>query len=136
MDATERIAIEFDRLNKLGRTVLVSRPKAERIVCYVVSARCAIDIGGFAVVYEQEFSKGEIEFLIDSFECIAEYDLANHFRHCHNLLNKDGLYEHMDWNRVSNVVKDKLETTGTQIGEQLWALDDKLAKLLDNPTTG
>lgn len=136
MDATERIAIEFDPLNKLGRDALVTRLKAERIVCYVVYARCAIDIGGFASLYEQEFSKGEIEFLIDGFDCVAEHDLANHFRHCYDLLNRNGFYEHMDWNRVSNVVKEEVESIGAQIGERLWVLDEKLAKLLDNPTSG
>ena len=131
MDATDRIAEAFDRLVRLGRDGVSKRPASERIIYYVVATRCEIDIDGFSSVYEQHLNPAEIGTLIDGLNQIGEKDLADEFCRGFELLKRDGYYEHMNWNNVSNAAKSEIELIGTRVGDRLWALDDKLATLLD-----
>jgi hypothetical protein len=43
-----------------------------------------------------------------------------------------GFYGHMDWNKVSPVVKAEIDAIGKRAGAQLWDLDVKLTALLDD----
>lgn len=132
MDATDRIAEEFDRLVIMGRDGVAQRPVSERIVYYVVATRCLIDIDGFASVYEQDLNPTEIATLIGGLSQIGETELADAFSRGFELLKHDGFYKHMNWNMVSDPVKSEIEMIGTRVGDRLWSLDDKLSTLLDS----
>jgi hypothetical protein len=132
MDATGRIVEEFNRLVALGRGGIAQRPAAERIVYYVVATRCEIDIDGFASVYEQDLNAAELAILVDGLNQIGESELADEFDHGFGLLKQDGFYEHMNWNNVSESVKADIEGIGQRVGDRLWALDEKLAAILDD----
>ena len=136
MDATDRIVEEFDRLVALGRDGVAARPPAERIVYYVVATRCEIDIDGFASVYEQDLNPAELEVLIKGLQRVGEPDLAAEFRRGFELLQSDGFYAHMNWNKVASRVKADIDAIGDRVGPRLWELDEKLAALLDNDATG
>jgi hypothetical protein len=131
-DATNRIVEEFERLVALGRDGVVTRPLAERIVYYVVATRCEIDIDGFASVYEQALDAAEIKALIDGLERIGEAELAAEFRRGFELLESDGFYIHMNWNKVAPGVRADIDAIGERVGPRLWDLDEKLAALLDD----
>ena len=133
MDATNRIIEEYDRLVALGRDGVALQSESDRIVFYVVSTRCEIDINGFASVFEQELNPRELGMLIDGLNRIGEPGLAREFHHGFILLKRDGFYEHMNWNKVSALTKDEIKAIGERIGDRLWALDKKLVALLDDP---
>ena len=131
VDATDRIVEAFNRLVAVGRDGVAERPAHEQIIYYIVATRCEIDIGGFSAVYEQDLNPTQISILVDGLNTIGEKDLADAFYRGFRLLKDDGFYEHMDWNKVSNAVKSELEVIGLFVGDRLWALDRKLAVLLD-----
>ena len=131
MDATDRIVEEFNRLVALGRGGVAQRPAPEQIVYYVVATRCEIDIDGFVSVYEQDLDPAELAILVDGLNQIGETELAGEFHRGFDLLMQDGFYEHMNWNKVSESVKADIEAIGERVGDRLWALDKKLAALLD-----
>jgi hypothetical protein len=132
MDATDRIVEEFNRLVALGRDGVARRPAAERIVYYVVATRCEIDIDGFASVYQQDLNPAELAILVDGLNQVGEKELAREFGRGFDLLNADGFYGHMNWNRVSESVKAEIDAIGERIGDRLWGLDEKLATLLED----
>jgi hypothetical protein len=132
MDATDRIVEEFNRQVALGRKAVASRPAAERIVYYVVATRSEIDINGFSSVYEQDLDAAELMILVDGLRRIGEEELASEFRRGFELLQADGFYGHMNWNKVSDTVETEIQAIGKRVGDRLWALDEKLAALLDN----
>jgi hypothetical protein len=131
MDATDRIVEQFDRLVALGRIGVAQRPAAERIIYYIVATRCEIDIDGFVSVYEQDLNPAELAILVDGLTQIGETELAGEFHRGFVLLKQHGFYEHMNWNKVSESVKADIEAIGERVGDRLWALDQKLAALLD-----
>jgi len=131
MDATDRIVEAFDRLVAVGRDGVARRPAPDQIVYYTVATRCEIDISGFSSVYEQALNPTEISILVDGLNQIGEKDLADAFYRGFKLLRDDGFYEHMNWNRVSNAITSEIELIGVQVGDRLWALDGKLARLLE-----
>lgn len=131
MDATDRIIEAFNRLVAVGRDGVAARPANEQIIYYVVATRCEIDISGFSSVYEQDLNPTQISILVDGLNRIGENDLADVFNRGFQLLKLDGFYEHMDWNKVSNAVKSEIDLIGLLVGDRLWALDRKLALLLD-----
>lgn len=131
MDATDRIVEEFNRLVALGCDGVAQRPAAEQIVFYVVATRCEIDINGFVSVYEQLLDRTKLAILVDGLNQIGETELAGEFHRGFTLLDEVGFYEHMNWNRVSESVKADIEAIGERVGDRLWALDPKLAALLD-----
>jgi hypothetical protein len=130
MDATDRIAETYDRLVALGPGGIATRSVAERIVFYVVATRCFIDIDGFASVYEQDLNQGEIAILVEGLNRIGEDELAEEFGRGFELLKRDGFYEHMNWDKVSDSVRAEIEAIGEKVGDRLWALDEKMATLL------
>jgi hypothetical protein len=136
MDAADRIVEEFDRLVALGRQGVATRPLAERIVYYVVATRCEIEIVGLASVYEQALNAAEIDVLVDGLQRIGEAELAAEFRRGFELLDSDGFYAHMNWNKVAPGVKADIGEIGERVGPRLWDLDEKLAALLDDEAPG
>jgi hypothetical protein len=132
MNATDRIVEEFDRLEAMGRAFIATRPGPERIVYYVVAARCEIDINGFGSLYAQGLDPVELAILIDGLNQIGEGELAGEFRRGFDLLKQSGYCEHRNWNQVSEFVKNEIEAIGERVGDRLWTLDHKLAALLPN----
>src|SRR2546425_5062165 len=118
MDATDRIVKEFDRLVALGRHGVTARPLTEQIVYYVVATRCEIDIDGFASVYEQDLNPAELAILVDGLNQIGENELASEFRRGFDLLNADGFFEHMNWNKVSDSAKAEIDAIGVRLGDR------------------
>ena len=132
MEATDRISEEFGRLVALGRGGVAKCAVAEQVVYYVVATRCEIDIDGFSSVYEQDLNPSEITILVDGLNAIDENELAAEFGRGFRLLKQNGFYEHLNWNQVSSDVKAEIDAIGDRVGDRLWSLDDKLARLLDD----
>ena len=128
--AAEQIIEVFDRLIAMGRSAVASRPRPERIVYYVVATRCQIDINGFESVYQQLLTRDKLSFLIEGLRQLEERSLAGQFQNGADLLAADGFYLHLSWNKVSQHVKEQLESIGNKVGSRLWELDDKLVALL------
>jgi hypothetical protein len=131
MDPTDRIASEYDRLVAMGRDGVASCPQSERFVFCAVSTRCEIDINGFDSVFEQGLTADELLILIDGLNLIHEPHLALEFRRGFDLLDAQGFYQHLNWNHVAQEAKNEIDAIGDRVGDQLWQLDDKMAKLLD-----
>src|SRR6476469_7410676 len=101
MDASQRIIDEFDRLIALGHETVLTRPYAERVVYYVVVARCEKDMEGFSSIYEQALTATEMGVLVDGLRQLGEPRLASEFANGLEALTSDGFYTHLNWNRVS-----------------------------------
>ncbi len=131
MDASQRIINEFDRLIALGHEKVHAQRYAERVVYYVVVARCEADMEGFSSTYEQALTADEMGVLVDGLQHLGEPRLAKEFASGLEALRTDGFYTHLNWNRVSDRVKARIEEIGRSIGSELWRLDEKLVALLD-----
>lgn len=81
MDATDRVAAEFDRLVAMGRAGVALRPITERYLYYIVATRCDIDIAG-------EFRRGYDLLRADSF--YQHYDLKRISQTTHEEINAIG----------------------------------------------
>ncbi len=132
MDATDRVANEFERLVALERDRIAKRPARERFLYHVVAARCEMDINGFASLYEQLLNPAELATLVEGLNQIAESELAGEFRRGFELLDTDGFYAHRNWHKVSDSVKTEIDAIGERVGDRLWDLDEKLAAQLDD----
>jgi hypothetical protein len=84
----------------------------------------------FTSVYEQDLNPAELATLVEGLDQINEQELAGAFRRGFELLDADGFYRHMNWDKVSDFVKAEIELIGEGIGDRLWGLDEKLAALL------
>jgi hypothetical protein len=131
MDASQRIIKEFDRLIAIGRENVLGRPYAERVVYYVVVARCEADMEGFSSIYEQALTADELGVLVDGLRQLGEPRLASEFASGLEALTKDAFYTHLNWNRVSDHVQSRIDEIGKSVGNDLWGLDEKLVALLD-----
>jgi hypothetical protein len=131
LDAADRIAEEFDRIIALRRSGIPTLTASERIVWYVVSTRCEIDINGFESVYEQHLDPSELAILVDGLNQIGEKDLASEFQRAFELLKADCFYDHMNWSKISDSVKNDIKAVGKNVEDQAWDLDEKLVALLD-----
>lgn len=131
MNATDRIVDEFNRLVAIGQERMPDQPFAERAIYFIVATRCEIDMEGFQSVYEQAFTLRELKILIEGLLSIGEPSLAEEFASGLALVEKDGFYSHLNWNRVSVTVKTRITEIGNRIGDQLWDLDEKLVAILD-----
>jgi hypothetical protein len=132
MDATDRIVVEFNRLTTPGRSGVAVQPRANQFVYYIVATRCEIDIDGFCSVFEQDLNPKELEVLIQGLNAIGEPELASEFMQGYELLNAEGFYGHTNWTMVSSIVKDQIAAIGDRVADRLWALDDKLAAILES----
>lgn len=115
-----------------------TRPKdfadADRIVWYIVSTRCEMDMEGFSSAFEQLLSEQELLFLIQSLRAIDAPDLAGAFDECHGLLKRAGFYDQPGvlLQELAPSIQESLDTVGRQLQaeDELWKLDDKLVKLI------
>ena len=131
VNASERIIEEFDRLIKLGRAKISSRPYAEQVLFLVVVSRCEADMAGFSSVFNQALTHSELRILIDGFRQLGKEKLALEFERGLNALEKEGFYKHLNWNKVQQSTRDLIEEIGDRVGSELWDLDEKLVELLD-----
>ena len=130
MIAAQRVAKIFERLVKLSENKRAKMSHAERIIWYVVTARCATDMDGFNSVFEQTFKEDELNLLIAGLQYIDEKDLSKAFARCRKLLAAERYFEHYDWNKVPEPVKKKIAKIGDVVGDRLWDFDEKLDALV------
>jgi hypothetical protein len=135
MDATYRVADEFDRLVAMGQDKMPARPHPERVLYFVVATRCEIDMEGFESVYEQAFTLVELGILIDGLRLLGEADLAEEFARGIEVLRQEGFYDHLNWNRVSPIARRQINEIGQRIVDRLWGLDEKLIAMLEDQGT-
>jgi hypothetical protein len=133
MNASQCIINEFDRLLTLGREEIRRRPFAEQVLYFVVVARCEADMEGFSSIYEQALTADEMQTLIGGLRQLDEPKLAIEFAGGMEALEKEKFYDHRNWNRVPDQVKEQIDAIGQHIGSELWGLDEKLAALIDRP---
>jgi hypothetical protein len=131
MDASFRIADEFDRLIAIGLEGLHKCSFAERAVFWIVSTRCEIDMNGFSSVYEQLLGKEEGKVMVEGLRRIGEAGLAQAFERGMELLRGEGFYSHLNWGRVASDVREKVERIEDEVGDRLWDLDEKLVRMLE-----
>lgn len=135
LEASKRIGEVFNRMLPFGRNAIANRSYAERVVWFVVIARCEKDMNGFASVFEQAFEPSEMESLIDGLRGLDENNLAAEFARGHELLKRHGFYDHRDLKRVAGA-EELIAQMDENIGDQLWDLDVKMAALLDIEQAG
>ena len=136
ISAGQRIVDEFDRQVALGREKMAHEPYAARVVNVVVTVRCEKDMEGFDSIFEQALTADELQLLAEGLKRLGEAALAKEFAGVLKALKEDGVYKHMNWNKVSDTVKRKIELAEERIGDELWDLDEKLAALLDENPAG
>jgi hypothetical protein len=135
-NASQRICEVYDELvSSAASGQLSARTLAERIVWYVVLARCEKDINGFASVFEQGFNASEMDNLINGLRLLGDTTSANEFARGHDLLKVCGFYEHRDLRKISGA-KELLGQIEENIGDRLWDLDVKMVALLDADKAG
>ena len=139
MDASERLADYFeqliDRVNQDAGGRPATLPEGDRIIYYVVSVRCEIDINGFESVFDQFLNEGEIRFLIESFQKIDASALANAFKRAYTLLDRHGFFQSADITcaDLSADVQSELNRIETEVdaADELWQLDARLVDLIE-----
>jgi hypothetical protein len=130
--ASQRIGEVYDDLlSSSAARQIPNRPYAERVLWYVVLARCEADINGFASVYQQAFEPLEMENLIDGLRTLEENELADEFARGYELLKLEGYYDHRIWSRISPSADKLIDEIGEKIGDRLWDLDVKMVELLN-----
>ena len=124
MDATDRIIEAVDRLITIPGDQRANLPFAERLVFYVVAARCQIDIGGFTSLWDS-FSADELDFLVNGLRRVGENVVVNALNTATKQLNEARSVTER------GKLKDSLEGIGQQVSSRLWELDEKLTALID-----
>jgi hypothetical protein len=129
-----------DRFNEIiARCGESGRPdgfsEADRVIYYVVSTRCAIDMDGFSSVFEQLLTKDELLFLIASLEALGRPALAEVFRKCHSALRRVGFYDkpYAMCHEFGSEFEEELAGYESLLDESdpsMWDLDDKLRDLI------
>jgi hypothetical protein len=85
-------------------------------------------MNGFDSVFEQALKLEEVEVLIGGLRSLDEDRLADEIEAASKLLQRHECYS---GGRISDDVRDRLESIGDRIGDRLWDLDSKLVALLD-----
>jgi hypothetical protein len=136
MDASERIADEFDRLNEMEPKRLRKCSFAERAIYWIVATRCEIDTNGFSSVYEQLLGEEEGGIVVEGLRRLGEKRIAGQFERGIELLRAAGFYHHRKWRSVPQNVREKIERIEDVVGDRLWDLDAKLVRMLDEKNDG
>ena len=138
MDASRLVAEYFETLVERcspGPTARRARlPKNDRVIFYVVSTRCEIDINGFNSVFDQLLTEAELLFLIDALNNLGASKPASLFEQAHSRLRNAGFYDD-DGAMVSNFDHNGAGLLGDveeaiQADDSLWELDEYLARLI------
>lgn len=138
MDASQQLAEYFESVNEQcnrdpsGRPT--NLPEHDRIIYYVISTRCEIDMNGFNSVFDQLLTESELCFLIDALEQLGVPQMAGWFDRARFRLRRAGFFDN-DSMRVSDLDKDEsglLDDIEEEIrnNDSLWGLDECLVDLI------
>lgn len=139
MDSSAEVARRFEDI--LKRCSTTGRPDElhhrERVIYYIVSVRCEIDMNGFESVLDQLLTEDEVDFIGSALEELNEEDLASAWRKISSLLKSVG-HKPRGISPVSSLpqaVRQQLETLAHEAsaGDRLWKLDERLTELLYSP---
>ncbi len=139
MDSSAEVARRFEEiLRRCGATGRPNRlPHGERVIYYIVSVRCEIDINGFDSVLDQLLTEDELDFVGASLEELNEENLAAAWRKIASLLKSVG-HKPCGSSPVRSLpqaVRQQLAALAHEAnaGDRLWHLDERLAKLRCSP---
>ena len=135
MDSSAEVARRFEDI--LSRCGTAGRPDElphwERVIYYIVSVRCEIDMNGFESVLDQLLTEGELDFVAASLEELNEDALSAAWRKIASLLKTVGHRPRgtSPVRSLPQTVKQQLEALAREAnaGDRLWHLDEKLAEL-------
>ena len=119
-----------DRVNASGVGHLSEN---DRIIWYIVSARCEKDMEGFDSIFIQFASETELPILIEGLNRIDEHELAALFKRAFQALQKAGFYARgtPSYYQLQGELADEIEQLGELIGDRMWGLDEKLVPLIE-----
>ena len=132
-NAAIRVAERFNFINANWRD-LAQFSETDRMIWYIVSTRCELDMEGFHSVFEQLLTEQELLFLITSLGRLREPNLASAFQRAHESLSRVGFFGRPGA-RCDAFGPELLEELSEieaflQSKQAMWALDAKLARLL------
>ena len=144
MDASARLANYYEKLiercNQNPSARPDNLPKRDRIIYYVISTRCEIDINGFDAVFDQLLSENELTFLIETLNELEATELAGLFESALKRLKAAGFFDE-EGMCVSELdpspsigFLDDIEALILE-NDELWELDEKLAELIPTQAT-
>jgi hypothetical protein len=138
MDPSEFLAEYYESL--IQRCDSSGRPNGlphhDRVIYYIISVRCEMDINGFESVFDQLLTEEELLFLIDALREVDAIKLAEMFALAHSRLKSAGFFKDgsmmvcesgdADSDRgLLDEIEDKLREH-----EELWELDERLVALI------
>ena len=135
MDADLIIAEHYrsiiDSVNSGG---VASLSENDRMIWYIVSARCEKDMEGFESIFVQFVSEPEVAYLVDSLGMIDEPELAMLFDRAYQTLQQAGFYDQgsSSYYQLGDSLRRQLKGIEDLIGDRLWGLDDKLVRLIED----
>lgn len=105
----------------------------DKIIYCIIMARCAMDMDGFASIWEQGLNELEALFLIDALKMLDEPELAECFNRCYRILKHAGFFDKLP-REVDSETEEKLSIIEAEVREndKLWFLDTKLVSLITN----
>lgn len=138
MDASELIADYYatvvQRCDSSGRPNAL--PHHDRVIYYIVSTRCEMDMNGFESVFDQFLTEEELLFLIQSLRELGAMKLAESFTRAHARLNSAGFFNgepmmigELDEGESGAGFLDDIEAELRE-QEELWDLDARLVALI------
>lgn len=128
----ERYGELVDRMGGSDSTAHLSEP--DRIIWYVVSARCTLDMSGFEDVFHQTLPEDALLFLIASLARLDEPQLADAFRRAHAALRRVGYLDMPNcfWSDFGPEFEAELAEIEDVVraNDRLWDLDEKMTALI------
>jgi hypothetical protein len=139
MDSSAEVARRFeDILKRCGTTGRPDDlPHGERVIYYIVSVRCEINMNGFESVLDQLLTEDELDFFGASLEELNEAKLAAAWRKIATLLKSVGHKPRgsSPVRSLPQAVRQQLEALAHEANaaDRLWHLDERLAALQCSP---
>lgn len=120
----------IDRVNANG---VSSLSVSDRTIWYVVTARCEKDMEGFESIFVQCFGEHEVPLLITALRSIDEPELGDLFALAFDSLRLAGYYmpDTSSYYKLDAKLRAILAEVESLIGDRLWGLDGKLARLVE-----
>jgi hypothetical protein len=144
MDTSEKLADYYESLiervnaDPSGRPLHL--PKHDRIIYYIISTRCEMDMNGFDSVFDQLLSEEELAFLIEALKELDASRLAELFELAQSRLESAGFFAEeslMVLDLEGEGDKGLLDDIEEAIrdNDALWELDNRLVQLIPMGTT-
>lgn len=120
----------IDRVNANGVSSLSVN---DRTIWYVATARCEKDMEGFESIFVQCFGEQEVPLLIAALRSIDEPELGDLFARAYDSLRLAGYYipDTSSYYKLDAKLRAILAEVEWLIGDRLWDLDGKLARLVE-----